>query len=143
MATSKKKATKAASKGKSAVASSSTKAKAKKSASTSSKTTASRKKDGQDILKMLGSLGINSNMLESMVGNWRNQLSSKLTNTIEETDLREAFERAREVTDGSVDRVKEYSKKNPTMFFSGLAAVLMGAGLLAAAGRQAAKDDEK
>lgn len=111
-----------------------------------SKTSAAKKsskaKSGKDVVKLLTSLGISPGMLETMAGNWKNQLSSKVTNKIEETDLKEAFERAREVADGSVDSVKKYSKKNPTLFFSGLAAVLMGAGLLAAAGREATDDEE-
>ena len=101
------------------------------------------KSGGKDVVKLLESLGMSPDTLETIAGNWKNQLSSKVTNKIEETDLREAFDRAREVADGSVDSVKKYSKKNPTLFFSGLAAVLMGAGLLAAAGREATADDEE
>jgi hypothetical protein len=97
--------------------------------------------DTRGVAGMLANLGLDEQLINSMVDQWRGQLSETVTHKIQETDLREAFDKARELTSGSVERVKEFSQKNPKMFYSGLAAILVGAGLLAAAGRPAGDVD--
>lgn len=104
--------------------------------------TSSERVSGQNLAQMLDRLGISPQILEAMADTWKSQLSNQVRNKIEETDVREALDKARELAGGSVDRVKDYSRKNPTLFFSGLAAILMGAGLLAAAGREEMDEDD-
>lgn len=80
-------------------------------------------------------------MMQSMVENWKGQLNSKVTSSIQDADLKVAYDKARELASGSASKLKTYAKDNPSMVYSGLAAVLVGAGLLAAAAKQST--DEK
>jgi hypothetical protein len=93
----------------------------------------------QGILKKIG---VDENLINGMIDNWRSQLTQTLTSAIQETDLRDAFDKVRQASTGSADVVKNYSSRNPKLFYSGVAAVLIGTGLIAAAAREAASDVE-
>ena len=76
---------------------------------------------------------------ESVVELWRDQakhsVSQKMQSSIDEFDLQDAIEMAKKYASMSSEKLKEVSKKNPKSFYGGLAAILVGAGLLAAASR--------
>lgn len=97
---------------------------------------------GEGIQGILRKLGVDENLINGMIDNWRKQLTDSLTHTIQDTDLRDAFDKVRLVSTGSADAVKNYSQRNPKLFYSGVAAVLIGSGLIAAAAREAASDTE-
>jgi len=94
------------------------------------------------IQGILSKLGIDENLINGMIDNWRSQLTQSLTTAIQETDLRDAFDKVRLVSGGSADVVKNYSQRNPKLFYSGVTAVLIGSALIAAAAREAAADVE-
>jgi hypothetical protein len=97
---------------------------------------------GEGIQGILRKLGIDENLINGMIDNWRSQLTQSLTTAIQETDLRDAFDKVRLVSGGSADVVKNYSQRNPKLFYSGVTAVLIGSALIAAAAREAAADSE-
>jgi hypothetical protein len=97
---------------------------------------------GDGIQGILRKLGIDENLINGMIDNWRSQLTQSLTTAIQETDLRDAFDKVRLVSGGSADVVKNYSQRNPKLFYSGVTAVLIGSALIAAAAREAAADVE-
>lgn len=73
----------------------------------------------------------------SVVDDWRaaakQTINDKVRDGVEDFDIAEAVERAREYAAMSAEKLKEISKKNPKAFYSGIAAVLVGAGLISAA----------
>ena len=108
----------------------------------SSSTSSSGGGAGAGIKGILSKLGIEENLINGMIDNWRSQLTQSLTTAIQETDLRDAFDKVRLVSGGSADVVKNYSQRNPKLFYSGVTAVLIGSALIAAAAREAAADVE-
>jgi hypothetical protein len=97
------------------------------------------------LTQLLDRLGVSPRMIETMVDTWKSQLSTSVAHKIEETDVRDALEKAKLVASGSGEKLKDLSRKNPKLFYSGVAAVLMGAGLLASAASAPAtveEDDE-
>jgi hypothetical protein len=96
----------------------------------------------EGIQGVLRKLGIDETLINGMIDNWRKQLTDTVTSTIQETELRDAFDKVRHVMGGSAETVKTYSARNPKLFYSGVTAVMIGAGLIAAAARDAAGDTE-
>lgn len=94
------------------------------------------------LTQLLDRLGVSPRMIETMVDTWKSQLSTTVASRIEETDVRDALEKAKIVASGSGEKLKDLSRKNPKLFYSGVAAVLMGAGLLAAAASSPATDED-
>lgn len=70
---------------------------------------------------------------DSMVDVWRDRVSGPVGKQIEKIDLSEALDKAREYASMSGAAIKKAGGKNPKMFYSGLAAILVGAGLMASA----------
>lgn len=68
-----------------------------------------------------------------MVDVWRDRVSGPVGKQIEKIDVSEALEKAREYASMSGEAIKKAGGKNPKMFYSGLAAILVGAGLMASA----------
>jgi hypothetical protein len=112
------------------------------SGSMSSMSSGSSSSGAGGIQGILSKLGIDENLINGMIDNWRSQLTQSLTTAIQETDLRDAFDKVRLVSGGSADVVKNYSQRNPKLFYSGVTAVLIGSALIAAAAREAAADVE-
>jgi hypothetical protein len=112
------------------------------SGSTGGGSMSSQSGSGDGIQGILRKLGIDENLINGMIDNWRSQLTQSLTTAIQETDLRDAFDKVRLVSSGSADVVKNYSQRNPKLFYSGVTAVLIGSALIAAAAREAAADVE-
>lgn len=73
----------------------------------------------------------------SVVDDWRaaakQTINDKVKDGVEDFDISEAVDRAREYAAMSSEKLKEISRKNPKAFYSGIAAVLVGAGLISAA----------
>lgn len=85
-------------------------------------------------------LGVDSTVVETWRDHAKETITSQIKGQLEDFDINDALDRAREYASLSSEKVREISKKNPKAFFSGLAAVLVGAGLIATA---AAKSTSK
>jgi len=102
---------------------------------------------GETVLALLQRVGIDETMVNSLMTQWRGQLSEKVSGKIQEGDLVELLDSAREMARTSGSKLKTLSQANPGLFYSGVAAIMAGAGLLAAAARNAdattSKDDNQ
>lgn len=78
-------------------------------------------------------LGVDSSVVETWRDHAKETISSQVKGQLEDFDINDALDRAREYASLSSEKVRAISKKNPKAFFSGLAAVLVGAGLIATA----------
>lgn len=111
-----------------------TKSKSRRPAS-AARTPSSASSGKANLKGTLQKLGID----ESVVDLWRDQakltVSRKVQTSIEEFDVSSAIDMAKKYASMSSEKLKQVSKKNPKSFYSGLAAILVGAGLLAAAAR--------
>ena len=85
------------------------------------------------IVKLVQNLGLNEEL-------WRGYLGDQLSKKIKDADVKDAAIRVRELAGLSADKIKSASTKNPTMFYSGLAALVLGAGLMAKATRDNAEE---
>lgn len=98
---------------------------------------------GGDVMTAMQKLGVD----ESVVDLWREQMKSnvakKMQSSIEEFDVDDAINMAKRYASMSSEKLKEVSKKNPKAFYGGLAAILVGAGLLAAAVRPPKRSSTK
>jgi len=108
----------------------------------------SRKSSGtRDKQQGLGAVLERMGLDETVVDVWRNQakgvVTSKINQKVHDFDVEYALDRAREYATMSADTLKNVSRKNPTAFFSGIAAVLVGAGLIAAAASKMREDDDR
>jgi len=92
---------------------------------------------GETVLALLQRVGIDETMVNSLMTQWRGQLSEKVSSRIQEGDLVELLDSAREMAKTSGSKLKTLSQANPGLFYSGVAAIMAGAGLLAAAARNA------
>ena len=100
---------------------------------TSSSETGSR--PGEGVLAVLEKFGVDEGVVNSLMTQWRGQLSEKVSQKIQDGDLVELLDGARDMAKNSGEKIKAYAQSNPAMFYSGVAAILTGAGLLAAAAR--------
>ena len=99
----------------------------------SSEMTGSAKSSGstdnlEGVLGLLQKLGMDEQ-------HWRAYVSDTITNKVQDVDFRDVMERAKEYASMSGDKLKDLSTKNPRMFYSGLAAFILGAGMMASAAR--------
>lgn len=78
-------------------------------------------------------LGVDPSVVETWRSHAQETITTQLKDQVEDFDINDALDRAREYASLSSEKVREISKKNPKAFFSGLAAVLVGAGLIATA----------
>ena len=92
---------------------------------------------GDGVLALLQKVGIDESAVNSLMTQWRTQLSDKVSTKIQEGDLVELLDSAREMARTSGSKLKSYSQANPAMFYSGVVAIMAGAGLLAAAAKNA------
>lgn len=92
---------------------------------------------GEGVLALLQKFGIDEAVVNSLMTQWRSQLSDKVSSKIQEGDLVELLDSAREMAKSSGSKLKTYSQANPAMFYSGVVAIMAGAGLLAAAAKNA------
>jgi hypothetical protein len=90
---------------------------------------------GEGVLALLQKFGIDEAVVNSLMTQWRGQLSDKVSSKIQEGDLLELLDSAREMAKNSGSKLKNYSQANPAMFYSGVVAIMAGAGLLAAAAK--------
>jgi hypothetical protein len=99
----------------------------------SSETTSSGLSSGNEqsldgVLGLLQKLGMDEE-------HWRRYVSEAVSNKVQEVEFRDVMERAKEYASMSGDKLKELSTKNPKMFYSGLAAFILGAGMMASAAK--------
>ncbi len=87
------------------------------------------KQNLEGVLGLLQKLGMEEDHL-------RQYVSDTVTNKIQKIDFRDVMERAKEYASMSGDKLKDLSAKNPKMFYSGLAAFILGAGMMASAARR-------
>jgi len=92
---------------------------------------------GEGVLALLQKFGIDESVVNSLMTQWRTQLSDKVSSKIQEGDLVELLDSAREMARSSGSKLKTFSQANPAMFYSGVVAIMAGAGLLAAAAKNA------
>jgi hypothetical protein len=92
---------------------------------------------GEGVLALLQKFGIDEAVVNSLMTQWRSQLSDKVSSKIQEGDLVELLDSAREMAKSSGSKLKTFSQANPAMFYSGVVAIMAGAGLLAAAAKNA------
>lgn len=90
---------------------------------------------GEGVLALLEKFGIDESAVNSLMTQWRGQLSDKVSQKIQEGDLLELLDSAREMAKSSGSKLKTFSQANPAMFYSGVVAIMAGAGLLAAAAK--------
>ena len=97
---------------------------------------------GEGVLALLQKFGIDEAVVNSLMTQWRGQLSDKVSQKIQEGDLLELLDSAREMAKSSGSKLKNFSQANPAMFYSGVVAIMAGAGLLAAAAKADTTTDE-
>jgi len=88
----------------------------------------SRPEGVEGVLGLLQKLGMDEQ-------HWRTYVSDTVNTKIQDLDYRDVMDRAKEYASMSGDKLKELSTKNPKMFYSGLAAFILGAGMMANAAR--------
>ncbi len=84
-------------------------------------------------------LGVDSSVVDTWRTHAKETITSQIKDQVEEFDINDALDRAREYASLSSEKVREISKKNPKAFYSGLAAVLVGAGLIATAAAKSSR----
>lgn len=99
----------------------------------SSETAGSKSSTGSEqnldgVLGLLQKLGMDDE-------NWRRYVSEAVSNKVQEVEFRDVMERAKEYASMSGDKLKDLSTKNPKMFYGGLAAFILGAGMMASAAK--------
>lgn len=80
------------------------------------------------VVKLIQNLGLNEDL-------WRGYLGESLARKVKDTDLKDAGVKVKEFAGLSAEKIKAASQRNPKLFYSGLAAVVLGAGLMARAAR--------
>jgi hypothetical protein len=96
--------------------------------------------ENEGVMGLLHKVGIDEETVQSTVQHWRSQLGTNVGKQIEEADLLELLDKARDLARGSATRLKSSAQSNPTMFYSGVVALIAGAGLLAAAAKSNADE---
>ncbi|HKO58489.1 MAG TPA: hypothetical protein VJ276_21670 [Thermoanaerobaculia bacterium] len=91
--------------------------------------------ESEGVMGLLQKVGIDEATVQSTVQHWRSQLGTNVGKQIEEADLLELLDKARDLARGSASRLKSSAQSNPTMFYGGVVALIAGAGLLAAAAK--------
>ncbi|HEV7923313.1 MAG TPA: hypothetical protein VGR02_21225 [Thermoanaerobaculia bacterium] len=89
----------------------------------------------EGVMGLLHKVGIDEDTVQSTVQQWRSQLGTNVGKQIEEADLLDLLDKARDMARGSATRLKSSAQSNPTMFYGGVLALIAGAGLLAAAAK--------
>jgi len=96
---------------------------------------------GEGVMNLLSKVGIDETTVQSTVAQWRTQLGSNVSRQIEEADLLELLDKARDLARSSATRIKSSAQTKPSLFYGGVLALVAGAGLLVSAARQAGGDD--
>ena len=96
----------------------------------------------EGVMGLLHKVGIDESTVQSTVQQWRSQLGTNVGKQIEEADLLELLDKARDMARSSATRLKSSAQSNPTMFYGGVLALIAGAGLLAAAAKGGPSDEE-
>lgn len=91
--------------------------------------------ESEGVMGLLQKVGIDEQTVQNTVQQWRSQLGSNVGKQIEEADLLDLLDKARDLARSSATRVKSSAQANPTMFYGGVVALIAGAGLLAAAAK--------
>jgi hypothetical protein len=92
------------------------------------------------VMGLLSKVGIDEETVQSTVQQWRSQLGTNVGKQIEEADLLELLDKARDMARSSATRLKSSAQSNPTMFYGGVLALIAGAGLLAAAAKSGSEE---
>ena len=106
---------------------------AKKGGSKGRSTSAGSASSGSSSSEMSLSGVLDKLGTDKVVDVWRDRVSGPVGKQVDKIDLSEALEKAREYASMSGAALKKAGGKNPKMFYSGLAAILVGAGLIASA----------
>lgn len=85
----------------------------------------SAKAKGGGISEVLKEISID----EAMVQDWR----ERLREIGGKVDVKKSLEAAKKLASSSGDAIKKAGGKNPSLFYSGLAAIVVGAGMMTAA----------
>lgn len=91
--------------------------------------------ESEGVMGLLRKVGIDENTVQSAVHNWRSQLGNNVGKQIEEADLMEILDKARDLARNSASKLKSSAQAKPTMFYGGVLALIAAAGLLAAAAK--------
>lgn len=83
------------------------------------------------VVKLIQNLGLKEDL-------WRGYLGDALAKKVKDADLKEAGGRVKEFAGLSAEKIRTASQRNPKLFYSGLAAVVFGVGLMARAAREGA-----
>jgi hypothetical protein len=105
------------------------------SSSTNSPVGMTHASEHEGVMGLLHKVGIDESTVQSTVQQWRSQLGTNVGKQIEEADLLELLDKARDLARSSATRLKSSAQSNPTMFYGGVVALIAGAGLLAAAAK--------
>jgi len=90
---------------------------------------------GEGVMNMLSKVGLDEQTVQSAVAQWRSQLGNNVGRQIEEADLLELLDKARDLARTSATRLKSSAQAKPSLFYGGVIALIAGAGLLVSAAR--------
>ena len=96
---------------------------------------------GEGVMSLLSKVGLDEATVQGMVAQWRSHLGSNVSRQIEEADLLELLDKARDLARNSAARIKSSAQAKPSLFYGGVLALIAGAGLLVSAARQSGDDD--
>ena len=106
---------------------------AKKGSGSSARKSGSSGSSNAGIAAVLERFGLDASVVDDWRAAAKQTINDKVKDGVEDFDISEAVDRAREYAAMSSEKLKEISRKNPKAFYSGIAAVLVGAGLISAA----------
>jgi hypothetical protein len=88
-----------------------------------------------DVKATLQKLGVDDSVIDVWQDQARRALSQKVQTTVDDFDVKDAIDMAKRYASMSSEKLKDVARSNPKKFYSGIAAILVGAGLLAAAAK--------
>jgi hypothetical protein len=88
----------------------------------------------EGIIKLIQNVGMNEDL-------WRGYLGDAVAKRVKEADLKDAAVRVRDLASLSAEKIKSSSTRNPGLFYAGVAAIVVGAGLVARAVRDEKIDE--
>src|SRR5205085_9157442 len=91
---------------------------------------------GEGVMNLLNKVGFDEQTVQATVAQWRSQLGSNVSRQIEEADLLDLLDKARDLARTSATRIKSSAQTKPSLFYGGVLALIAGAGLLVSAARQ-------
>ena len=98
------------------------------------------KRLGEGVMNLLSKVGLDETTVQATVAQWRAHLGSNVSRQIEELDLLELLDKARDLARSSAMRIKSSAQTKSSLFYGGVLALIAGAGLLVSAARQTGDD---